>query len=92
VLCRSLRLAAAASEPRRRPAELETILLAPFSCGTSPCIDPIFGPTAAFFYWSATTSAGNPNGAWLMFFNNGLVTVGINKNNAFSVRAVRTGS
>lgn len=24
---------------------LQTILLAPFPCGTSPCIDPIFGPT-----------------------------------------------
>ena len=38
-------------------AELKTILLAQFPCGTSPCIDPIFGPTQASNYWSSTTFA-----------------------------------
>src|SRR2546427_222031 len=42
-------------------AELQTILLAPFPCGTSPCIDPVFGPTAASGYWSSTTDAGRPH-------------------------------
>lgn len=44
--------------------ELQTILLAPYPCGTSPCIDPVFGPTGAFdyfyWYWSSTTFAGVP--------------------------------
>jgi len=32
-------------------AELLTILLSQYPCGTNPCIDPIFGPTQAFC-WS----------------------------------------
>ena len=32
--------------------------------GTGPCIDPIFGPTQANVYWSATTDAGSPTLAW----------------------------
>lgn len=43
--------------------ELESILLAPSPpspCGTVPCIDPIFGPTVAFYYWSATTDPTFP--------------------------------
>jgi len=73
------------------PAELETILLAPYPCGTSPCIDPIFGPTAAGGYWSATTYAGFPDVAWGVVFFDGLVdTAG--KSGALYVRAVRSGS
>jgi hypothetical protein len=52
-------------------AELQTILLAPFPCGTNPCIDPIFGPTQSFDYWSATTFAGNPLSAWNVTFSDG---------------------
>ena len=47
------------------PHELETILLAPYPCGTSPCIDPIFGPTAVS-YWSASTDAADPVNAWIV--------------------------
>lgn len=73
------------------PAELETILLAPFPCGTSPCIDPVFGPTAANLYWSSTTHAGDPNLAWFVAFGNG--GVGLADKNGFArVRAVRGGS
>lgn len=72
-------------------AELETILLAPFPCGTSPCIDPIFGPTAASFYWSATTNASGPSNAWSVLFRDGDVDNERNKGNDFRVRAVRTG-
>jgi len=75
--------------------ELETILLAPYpSCGTSPCIDPIFGPTAASSYWSATTSVSNPsfpNNAWDVSFSNGSVDGEFSKANSFYVRAVRSG-
>ena len=70
--------------------ELQTILLAPYPCGTSPCIDPIFGPTAASFYWSATTFADFPVSAWLVYFANGDVGYA-GKNLTLYVRAVRTG-
>jgi hypothetical protein len=38
-------------------------MLEPAPCSTQPCIDPIFGPTQAHFYWSSTTVAGG--GAWI---------------------------
>jgi len=71
--------------------ELATILLAPFPCGTNTlCIDPIFGPTAAFFYWSATDLA--PSFAWGVSFSIGFVNPdGGQKDNTFFVRAVRGG-
>lgn len=71
-------------------AELQTILLAPWPCGTSPCIDPIFGPTAAFHYWSSTTHAADANSAWFVFFGNGDVGNNV-KNDILFVRAVRGG-
>ena len=77
------------------PAELETILdLTQGLCGvgTGACIDPIFGPTASYFYWSATTLARDPGPkyAWNVYFLSGYV------NNSFKswadpVRAVRSG-
>jgi hypothetical protein len=51
--------------------ELESILLAPFPCGTSPCVDPIFGPTAPELYWSATTTPANADDAWFVYFGPG---------------------
>lgn len=40
--------------------ELQTLLLEPYPCSVTPCIDSIFGPTAgsdcAGFYWSSTSS------------------------------------
>ena len=71
-------------------AELQTILLAPYPCGTSPCIDPVFAPTAASDYWSSTTDL-NPDDAWEVFFANGYLDVE-GKYNIFHVRAVRGGS
>ncbi len=70
--------------------ELQTILLAPSPCGTSPCIDPIFGPTAANFYWSSTTDSGNASSAWDVLFDSGLVLAG-DKTSIILVRAVRGG-
>jgi hypothetical protein len=67
--------------------ELATILLAPL-CGTSPCIDPIFAPTASSFYWSATeVGLGD---AWGVYFSFGDVTFG-GKADGNLVRAVRGG-
>jgi len=70
--------------------ELQTILLEPYPCTTSPCIDPVFGPTVAGNYWSATTIATDPDIAWLVYFTSGSV-FSANKLNSSYVRAVRTG-
>ena len=74
-------------------AELQTILLPePYPCSTSPCIDPIFGPTQSYYYWSSTTNANNPNNAWLVDFNYGYVISDNKSTDAeFYVRAVRGG-
>ena len=68
------------------------------TCADEPCIDPAFaaigGPTKRGSYWSASTFATNPNGAWFADFNNGLVSFAdsSNKTSVNFVRAVRTGS
>jgi hypothetical protein len=71
-------------------AELESILLAPYPCTTNPCIDPIFGPTVGFGYWSDTLHPSYPGGAWLVDFENAYMII---DNNGFGwyVRAVRGG-
>jgi len=72
-------------------SELQTILLAPYPCATSPCIDQaVFGPTVADFYWSATTYAYYPLNAWGVGFGNGGVFTNP-KFNGIYVRAVRSG-
>ncbi|MGH8554922.1 MAG: DUF1566 domain-containing protein [Gammaproteobacteria bacterium] len=70
--------------------ELRTILLEPFPCSTSPCIDPIFGPTASSLYWSASTLASGPGNAWRVNFILGGEDFE-SKANDFRIRAVRTG-
>jgi hypothetical protein len=70
--------------------ELQTILLAPFPCGTSPCIDPVFGPTVASSYWSATTLASVPAYAWVVGFGDGDVNVDLKTLTSYA-RAVRGG-
>ncbi len=77
-------------------AELQTILLAPFPCGTAPCIDPVFGPTIEQSYWSSTPGPSpNPsypwNYAWIVSFSDGALGK-IPKGTAGHVRAVRGGS
>jgi len=70
--------------------ELQTILLDPYPCGTSPCIDPVFGPTVDGVYWSATTFAPGPGNAWNVYFGSGLVD-SLYKIDGNFVRAVRAG-
>jgi hypothetical protein len=83
------------------PAELESILLAPYPCGTSPCVDPVFNTgctagctvttcscTGSSGYWSSTTFAGFPSDAWYVYFFSGAAN-GIIKNFYHYVRAVR---
>jgi uncharacterized delta-60 repeat protein len=77
-------------------AELQTILLVPNNpCGAHPCLDPIFGATAAspnpslVFYWSDTTLVGSPNDAWFVnFYDGGAGSITKTFNNY--VRAVRS--
>ena len=58
-------------------------------CGfVTPCIDPIFGPTQAFNYWSF--SEVSPNVAWSVIFDSGNLKFGT-KNAVVHVRAVRVG-
>lgn len=57
--------------------------------GLSPCIDPVFGPTASSVYWSATES--DPAGAWGVNFFNGNAFAYLKSNSVFGVRAVRGG-
>lgn len=71
--------------------ELQTVLLEPFPCFPTPCIDPIFGPTASNVYWSSTTHPVNPIFAWSVLFLGGNVGVD-GKGNFTHVRAVRGGS
>lgn len=66
------------------------------SAETGPCIDPTFGPTQFFrggevaVYWSATTVAGVPYGAWSVLFKGGILDQN-NKLGDLYVRAVRGG-
>jgi len=68
--------------------ELKGILTAEYpNCTSSPCIDPIFSPTA-LGYLSASSSASFPDDAWVVNFDDGSVAP---DRNASHVRAVRTG-
>jgi len=72
-------------------AELRTILSAEFpNCSSSPCIDPIFGPTSVFSYWSLSADPGNFSFAWMVCFGQGK-TLEIAKSNGNHARAVRGG-
>jgi len=56
--------------------------------GSGACIDPIFGPTTASFYWSATEDDINPGFALGVHFGNGGFFTGIESLDEY-VRAVR---
>ena len=72
--------------------ELQTILLDHYPCLTSPCIDPVFGPTVASSYWSATTYVpGDPIYAWYVGFDIGFLSASNKVYVELYVRAVRTG-
>ena len=70
--------------------ELQTLLLQPAPCFFSPCIDPIFAPTAEDFYWSSTAITSNLVSAFGVSFDSGEVFIA-DKISAFPVRAVRGG-
>jgi len=67
--------------------ELQALLLEPFECSISPCIDPSFpGPVKPSAYWASTSST--PDTARGVFFNNGFVGSGSKQGLAYT-RAVR---
>ncbi len=80
-------------------SELQTIVdLSATGCGTgSPCIMPVFGPTAPAFYWSSATLADNPTCAnlfcaWNVNFDDGQSNGLVSKTTAIDcARAVRGG-
>ena len=72
--------------------ELRGILLEQFpSDCPSPCIDPIFGPTDEWAYWTSTGTAVGT--AWYVIFEGGAGNAGFtgttSMQSAFAVRAVR---
>ena len=74
--------------------ELLSILdLSVLGCGTGiPCIDPIFGPTAAASYWSQTSAfhVRFSDGAWTVDFRDGQVPeFGTGKDGTAHARGVR---
>jgi hypothetical protein len=72
-------------------AELQTLLVAPAPCTSTPCIDPVFGPTSPDKHWSATTRATAAGlDAWTLEFNQGFATTQT-KIFGWRVRAVRGG-
>jgi hypothetical protein len=63
------------------------------TCGGSPCIDPIFGPTASV-YWASTSNASDTTRAWTVAFPLGSTPANpavFKINETVSVRAVRDG-
>ncbi len=70
--------------------ELETIIdQAATGCGTgSPCIDPLFGATAADAYFSSTTITTHTDMVWSVDFSAGNVGSGSKPDGLF-IRAVR---
>ena len=81
------------SSPTGEPAEFESIFdLGAFNCGGgSPCINSVFGPTVAGYYWSASTLSAGPGNAWSVGFDDGLV-YNLVKSFGLWVRGVRPGS
>jgi hypothetical protein len=71
--------------------EFQTILLEPYPCNVSPCIDPIFGLTnAGNNHWTSTSHVTNATSAWFLDFDGGSMLY-FNKSGSHFVRGVRGG-
>ena len=69
-------------------AELQSLLVG--ACATSPCIDPVFGPTLADFYWSRVVFETNTFYAWCVSFDDGTVLTAEKATDSVAARAVRS--
>ncbi len=58
--------------------------------GINPTIDAAYFPNTRNYYWSASPSAPDAYGAWVVLFGNGNVGT-LNKDSLFAVRLVRGG-
>jgi len=68
-----------------------TVDLTATGCGSgSPCIDTVFGPTQAGYYWSATTYSSDSSTAWHVGFHDGSTSFSSKPNSPYA-RAVRSG-
>jgi len=74
-------------------AELRSIISAPYpTCTSSPCIDPIFGPTSTTNrYWSSGSLAADTRYAWNVEFGGGSTGYNGKSIASFLARAVRGG-
>jgi Protein of unknown function (DUF1566) len=71
-------------------SELASLVDPSVKTGSSLPLGHPFTNAQADVYWSATTMAGNPNSAWLVFFDTGRVSYGF-KTITFHVWCVRGG-
>jgi uncharacterized protein DUF1566 len=71
-------------------SELASLVDPGMKTGSTLPLGHPFTNTQADVYWSATTMAGNPNSAWLVFFDSGKVSYGF-KTITFHVWCVRGG-
>ena len=62
------------------------------SSGNPGCTVTTCSCTVPLIYWSSSTYAGNPRLAWLVYFNDGLVSANLKDSLFLYVRAVRGGS
>jgi hypothetical protein len=62
----------------------------PFPCTTSPCVDPLFIPTASDLYMAGPSRFQAPTTQWIVNFADGALDVG-NITSPFVFRAVRGG-
>ena len=73
--------------PTGEAPELESLLIEPFVCGTSPCTT-IPGETVTEAYWSSVTGPTGPTDAWIINFDKGAFSIS-GKSWGNYVRAVR---
>ncbi len=74
------------TSPTGEPPELESLLIAPFPCGTRPCTI-IPGVTFAEWYWTSSTTAHSTLARIVSFYDGAIGNAF--KNNGLWVRAVR---
>ena len=71
-------------------SELASLVDPSMKTGSTLPLNHPFANAHSEVYWSATTMAGNPNNAWLVFFDSGKVSYGF-KTITFHVWCVRGG-
>lgn len=84
------RAAFGGSQGWRLPNITELLTIVAVPCESSPCVEPVFGPTAPNFTHTSSSNAHYHPSAWSVFFFDGAVGA-IPKNGAGLARAVRGG-